>query len=1092
MIARVIAFSAANKLLVLALTGAALAAAVWTLPRLPLDAIPDLSDTQVIVYSRWDRSPGVIEDQVTYPIVSALLGTPRVKAVRGVSDFGYSYVYVVFEDGTDLYWARSRVLEYLSKILPRLPDGVKAELGPDATSVGWVFQYALRDLSGRHDLAELRSLQDWLLRYHLQSVPGVAEVAAVGGFVKQYQVDVDPNRLLAYDVPLSRVLDAVRRGNGETGGRLLEIAGTEYMVRGRGWVASEEDIEKIVVGVDPSSGAPILVEQLASVTVGPEMRRGVADLDGLGDTVGGIVVMRHGENALAVIERVKKKLEELRPSLPEGVEVVTVYDRAPLIRDSIATLVRALAQEMAIVSLVVLLFLWHLPSALVPIMTIPVAVLLAFIPLYLMGISVNVMSLAGVAISIGVLVDGAIVEVENAYKRLQEWQSGGRVGDGHAVRLAALQEVGPSVFFSLLVIAAAFLPVFALVEQEGRLFGPLAWSKTLAMALAALLAVTLDPALRALFTRTEPVRLRPRRLAAACNALVVGRYRPEEEHSVSRLLFRLYEPACRWVLRHPRITLAAALALVLSAVPPYLRLGAEFMPPLEEGSLLYMPTALPGMSVTEAQRILNVQNRILTSFHEVATVFGKAGRADSSTDPAPLSMVETTIALAPQAEWRRKERWYSGAPELVQRPLRWLWPDRISLDELREELDAHLRLPGIPNIWTMPIRNRVDMLSTGVRTPIGVKVLGPDLRVVQGVAERLESLLRGVRGARSVVAERSAGGYYLDLDLDRDALARHGVTVQDANDVLAAAVGGAVVATTVEGRERYAVRVRFARDFRDDVHDLARVLVPVAGGGQVPLGALARIRRAEGPSMIRNEGGQLAGYVFVDLAGRDPGGFVEEARRLVEREVRLPPGYSLLWSGQYESMARVDERLRAVVPLALLVIALLLYMSTKSMAKVGIVMLAVPFSLVGAVWLLYALGYHLSVAVWVGMIALMGLDAETGVFMLLFLDLSYERRVREGRMRTAGDLQEAIVEGAVKRVRPKLMTVAASLMGLLPLMWSTGTGADAMKRVAAPMVGGLVTSFALELLVYPVLYALWRGRGLPERARVVVAPALSR
>jgi Cu(I)/Ag(I) efflux system membrane protein CusA/SilA len=1076
MVERVIDFSARNRFLVLFLTACALAGAWWTVRHIPLDALPDLSDTQVIVYSRWDRSPDVIEDQVTYPIVTALLGTPKIKAVRGFSDFGYSYVYVIFQDGTDLYWARSRVLEYLSKILPRLPAGVRTELGPDATSVGWVYQYALVDRSGTHDLAELRSLQDWYLRYHLQAVPGVAEVAAVGGFVKQYQVNVDPNLLLAYDVPLPDVVSAIRKSNDEVGGRLLEFAGAEYMVRGRGYIGSREDIENVVVAGDHVQGTPVLVKHVANVTVGPDMRRGVADLDGLGDTVGGIIVMRHGENALGVIERVKTKLAELQPSLPEGVEVVTTYDRSDLIHRSIDTLLHALWEEMLIVSAVILLFLWHIPSALIPIVTIPVSVFLAFIPLYLMGVSSNVMSLAGIAISIGVLVDGAIVEVENAYKRLEQWIAGGRRGDYHAVRLEALKEVGPSVFFSLLVIAVAFLPVFTLVDQEGRLFKPLAYSKTLAMALAAVLAITLDPALRMLFTRMEPWRFRPRWLASGATAVTVGRYYPEERHPVSRVLFAVYEPVCRWVLRHRAVTLVAAALLTLSTVPVYLRLGSEFMPPLNEGAFLYMPTALPGMSVTEAQRILQIQDRILRDFPEVERVFGKAGRADTPTDPAPFSMVETTVLLEPESEWRPMRRWYSDWP----RPARWLLsfvtPERLTFDELQSEMDAALRFPGIPNIWTMPIKNRIDMLSTGVRTPIGIKVLGPDLEVIQRIGEDLEAIVRDIPGTRNVLAERTAGGYYLDFVLRREELARHGLTVEDAQTIVSSAIGGETVTTTIEGRERYSVNVRYARDFRDNVQRLERVLVPTPSGAQVPMAQIADLRMLEGPAMIRNENGQLAGYVYVDMSGRDIGGYVDEAKRRVQEELRLPTGYSLVWSGQYENMARVRERLTIVLPVTILLIALLLYLNTRSAVKAGIVLLAVPFSLVGAIWLLYLLGYNTSIAVWVGMIALMGLDAETGVFMLLFLDLEYDARVRTGRMRTWTDLEEAIVHGAVKRIRPKMMTVTAMFMGLLPIMWSMGTGADVMKRIAAPMVGGVFSSFILELLVYPVLYAIWKWR----------------
>jgi copper/silver efflux system protein len=1056
MIERLIEFSARNKFFILVMTGAALMTAVWCVKRMPLDAIPDLSDTQVIVYSRWDQSPDILEDQVTYPIISSLLGAPRVKAIRGTTDFGYSFVYVIFEDGTDLYWARSRVVEYLSKIQSSLPEGVKTEIGPDATSVGWVYQYAVTDPTGEQDLAQLRSLQDWFLRYQLQAIPGVAEVASVGGFVKQYQINADPQLLLSYRVSLGDVIDAVRKGNSSVGGRLLEFAGAEFMVRGQGYIHSKEDIEKIVVRANPKTGTPLLVKDVARVVLGPELRRGVTDLNGEGNTVGGIVVMRQGENALNVIDRVKKRLEELKPSLPPGVQIVTTYDRSELIRRSIGTLVRSLKEEMLIVSLVILIFLWHLPSALIPILTIPVSVFLAFIPLYLMGVTTNIMSLAGIAISIGVLVDGAIVEVENAYKRLEEWVSGGRKGDFHAVRLQALKEVGPSVFFSLLVIAVAFLPVFTLIDQEGRLFKPLAYSKTLAMAVAALLAVTLDPALRMLFTRMD---YREGRSWGTrfLNTLTVGRYYPEEKHPISRILFHVYEPVCRWVLHHRKITLGAALALVLSAVPVYFTLGREFMPPLNEGALLYMPTALPGMSVTEAQKILQIQDKILKGFPEVETVFGKAGRADTSTDPAPLSMVETTVVLKPPSQWPKKE----------------------TLDQLQERMDAAMRFPGMPNIWTMPIKNRIDMLATGIRSPVGIKVLGPDLVQIQKIGEALESALKPVRGTRSVYAERTAGGYYVDFVLKRDELARYGLSIEDAQRVIRSAIGGEVISTTIEGRERYPVSVRYARELRDDLAQLAQVLVPAPSGAQIPLGSVAEIRKVEGPAMIRNENGQLAGYVFIDVTGRDLGGYVEEAKRAVTAHVQPPSGYTLVWSGQYENMQRVRERLKIILPLTLFVIGLLLYLNTRSAVKVGIVMLAVPFSLVGAVWLLYALDYNISIAVWVGMIALMGLDAETGVFMLLFLDLAYKERVQADRMRTPEDLEEAIVHGAVKRVRPKMMTVTAAFMGLLPLMWSLGTGADMMKRVAAPMVGGLATSFILELMIYPVLYFLWKKRSLP-------------
>jgi Cu(I)/Ag(I) efflux system membrane protein CusA/SilA len=1055
MIGRLIEFSARNKFLVLILTGVALVGAWTCVKRIPLDAIPDLSDTQVIVYSRWDQAPNIIEDQVTYPILSALLGAPKIKAIRGTSDFGYSYVYVIFEDGTDLYWARSRVVEYLNKIQGSLPPGVKTEIGPDATSVGWVYQYALRDTSGQNDLAKLRSLQDWYLRYQLQSVPGVAEVAAVGGFVKEYQINTDPQLLQAYHVPLTDVIEAVRKGNNEVGGRLLEFSGAEFMVRGKGYIRSKEDIEQIVIRSNPKTGTPLLVRDVAHVVLGPGLRRGVTDLNGEGNTVGGIIVMRQGENALNVIERVKQRIEELKSGLPPGVEIVTTYDRSELIRHSIHTLSHALIEEMIIVSLVILLFLWHVPSALIPILTIPVSVFLAFIPLYFMGITSNIMSLAGIAISIGVLVDGAIVEVENAYKRLEQWVTGGRKGDFHEIRLQALKEVGPSVFFSLLVIAVAFLPVFTLVDQEGRLFKPLAFSKTLAMAVAAILAVTLDPALRMLFTRMDYLP-ETSWWHHVVNVFTVGKYYPEEEHPISRTLFRIYEPACRWVLEHRKTTLAIALGLVTTTVPVYFLLGSEFMPPLNEGAYLYMPTALPGMSVTEAQKILQIQDTILKSFPEVDTVFGKAGRADTSTDPAPLSMVETTVVLKPAEQW----------------------PAHETLNQLQEKLDAALKFPGMPNIWTMPIKNRIDMLATGIRTPVGVKILGPDLTTIQKIGEDIERALKPIRGTRSVYAERTAGGYYVDFVLKRDQLARYGLSIDDAQMIIRSAIGGEIVSTTIEGRERYAIAVRYARELRDDLPQLRQVLVPAPSGAQVPLGTIADIQKVEGPAMIRDENGQLAGYVFIDVTGRDIGSYVNEAKRIVREQVQAPTGYTLAWSGQYENMIRVRQRLKLILPLTLFVIALLLYMNRGSVVEAGIVLLAVPFSLVGAVWLLWVLGYNVSIATWVGMIALMGLDAETGVFMLLFLDLSYKDRVQAGTLRTAQDLEEAIIHGAVKRVRPKMMTVCAAFMGLLPLMWSVGTGADMMKRVAAPMVGGLATSFLMELLVYPVVYYLWKKREL--------------
>ena len=1083
MLKRIIRFSAENKYLVIAGTLVAVAIAYWTMRNIPLDALPDLSDTQVIVYSRWDRSPDIIEDQVSYPIITALLGAPKVKTIRGYSDFGFSYVYVIFEDGTDIYWARTRVLEYLSKIASQLPAGVKTELGPDATSLGWVFQYALVDRSGKHASDELRSHQDWFMRYAVQSVPGVAEVATVGGQVRQYQVTVRPDALAAYNLPLEAVIEAVRKGNNDVGGRLVELSGREYMVRGRGYVKSLGDLEKLVLKTE--NGTPITVKDVATVALGPEMRRGIADYNGQGDVVGGIVVMRQGENALHVIERVKAKLDELKPSLPEGIEVITIYDRSDLIGRAISTVTDKLIEEIIVVSLIILLFLWHIPSAIVPILTIPISVVLAFIPMYLMGLSANLMSLAGIAISIGVLVDGAIVEVENAYNKIYLWQAAGKKGDFHHVRLDALIEVGPSVFFSLLVIAVAFMPVFTLVDQEGRLFKPLAYSKNLAMAIAALLAITLDPAMRMLFARIEPFRFRPRPLAWLASQIVAGKYFSEERHPISHLLHRIYEGPCRFVVRHAKTTVIASVAVVALTLPIYFKLGSEFMPPLREGSLLYMPSAVqPGMSVAEAQKALQVQDKILMGFSEIDRVFGKAGRAGTSTDPAPFTMMETTILLKPELQWREKPRWYSGwAPEWLKRVLRTAWRDRITESELIAELDAALRLPGISNAWTMPIKGRLDMLSTGIRTPIGIKISGADLGVIQKVGLEVESAIQKMPETRSVFAERVAGGYFLDFVLDRDRLARYGLSIDDANMMVMTAVGGDNQTTTIEGRQRYGVNVRYARDFRDDVDALGRVLLPLPSGqGQIPMAEIAEVKLVEGPSMIRDENGLLSGYVYVDFdtSKIDVGRYVERAKQVVTAGVKPPTGYTLSWSGQYENMLRVKERLKLILPVTLVLIFGLLYLNTKSSFKAGVVMLAVPFSAVGAIWLLYLLGYNVSIAVWVGMIALMGLDAETGVFMLLFLDLAHDEAKARGHLRTTNDLVEAIIHGAVKRVRPKAMTVCAAFIGLLPIMWSAGTGADLMKRIAAPMVGGLVTSFAMELLVYPAIYYLWRRKEVTE------------
>ena len=1076
MVNRIIRFSVENKFLVLLFTLLAMGLGVYSLRNLPLDAIPDLSDTQVIIYSRWDRSPEILENQVTFPIVSGLLGTPKVKSVRGLTDYGYSYVYVIFEDGTDLYWARSRVLEYLSRVTPSLPQGVTTELGPDATSVGWIYQYALKDKSGKLGPDDLRTLQDWTLKFHLQSVPGVSEVASIGGFVKQFQVQVDPLKLQSFHVSFMDVMKAIRESNQQSGGRVLEFSGAEAMVRSSGLIKTPEDLERTVVTYSSSTRTPVLVKDVARVVWGPEQRRGITDLDGLGDSVSGIIVMRQGEDTPRVIDRVKSKLEEIKPSLPEGVEIVTVYDRSDLISRALHTLKASLIEEMIIVSLVILIFLWHIPSAIVPIITIPISVLLAFIPLYLTGQSSNIMSLAGIAISIGVLVDGAIVEVENAYRKIQHWDENGRKEDFHKVRLEALLEVGPSVFFSLLVIAVAFLPVFTLVDQEGRLFKPLAFSKNFTMAIAAILAITLDPAIRMLFSRSDPFRFSKPWLNSVLNPLLVGKYYSEHKHPISRRLFKIYEPAVHWVLTHRKKTLGMAAALTLSIIPGYMMLGSEFMPTLHEGSLLYMPTSLPGLSVTEAQRVLTEQGEILKSFAEVDTVYGKAGRAETSTDTAPLAMVETTIQLKPHSDWSKKKRWYSWLPEFMKPPFNLIWPETISEEELIDRMNEKLRFPGMPNIWTMPIKNRIDMLSTGIRSAVGVKVFGSDLRTIESIGKQIEGAIRNQKGVRTAIAERVAGGFFVDVDFDRNKLSSYGFTLKEAQDQAMQAIGGENVTTAIVNRARYPVQVRLAREHRSKVEDLERIQLMSEKGGRVSLGDVAKISITEGPSMIRNENALPVGYVFIDVdtAKTDIGSFVENAKKTVAKNVKIPSGYSISWSGQYENMARVKERLKVVIPLTIFLIVFLLYLNTKSWVKAGIVMLAVPFSLIGAVWLMWGLDYHMSIAAWVGMIALMGLDAETGVFMLMYLDLSYEDRKKKGQMKTQDDLISAIIEGAVHRVRPKLMTVSALFMGLIPIMWSTGAGADVMKRIAAPMVGGLFTSFLLELLIYPVLFFEWK------------------
>ncbi len=1031
MIERLIEYSARNRLLVIMVVVFASAWGAWSAANVPLDAIPDLSDVQVIVFTEWPgRSPDLVEDQITYPVITTMLSAPNVKFVRGQSFFGLSFVYVIFDDGRDMYWARSRVLEYLNEVSGQLPEGVSPALGPDATGVGWVYQYALVDTSGRNSLADLRSFQDWSLKFWLESVPGVAEVASIGGHVKQYQVNVDPNRLLAYDIPLPRIVQAIRSSNNDVGGRVIEVAGTEHMIRGRGHVAAISDLETIALGSN-EEGTPVYLRDVATVEIGPDMRRGVAELDGLGETVGGIVVMRYGENALSVIERVKQRLHEVEPSLPLGVDVVTVYDRSDLIERAIDILKRELTQEMVIVAIVIVVFLLHIRSAIIPIVTLPIAVLLSFIPMNYLGLTSNIMSLGGIAIAIGAMVDAAVVLVENAHKHLEREGEDVRSREGIDIIIRSAKEVGRPIFYSLLIIAVSFAPVFTLEAQEGRLFKPLAFTKNFAMFFAAVLAVTLAPALMTL--------------------LIKGRIYSESKHPVSRALIWLYEPIIRVVLRFRKSVILATVVILGLTVPAYLQLGSEFMPPLQEGSILYMPTAVPGMSVTEAKRVLHTQDKLIKQFPEVDRVFGKVGRARTATDPAPLSMVETTITLKPESEWRPGMTW----------------------DKLIAELDATVNVPGMPNIWWMPIQTRTEMLATGIRSPIGIKVFGPDLETIEEVAIRIEQVVKDVPGTRSVFAERVTGGNYIDFKVDREAIARYGLTVDQVEMVIQTAIGGMNVSQTVEGRERYPINVRYARELRDNLEDLSRVLVPTPSGAQIPIGQLAKIETVAGPPMIRDESAQLVGFVFVDLGDRSLGEYVAEAKQVVRDGVDVPPGYRIAWGGQFEYMERAKEKLTIVIPVTLAIVFILLYMNFGSIGDTLVVMLSVPFSLVGSVWLLWALDYNLSVAVWVGVIALVGVAAETGVVMLVYLNQAWKQRLDSGR-KGLNDLYEAVVEGAVQRVRPKIMTVGTTMLGLLPIMLGSGAGSDVMKRIAAPMVGGLATSTVLTLVIVPVIYYLWK------------------
>ncbi len=1033
MINRIIEWSSKNKFFIFLGTFFMIAWGTWAMLHTPLDAIPDLSDVQVIVFSKWPgRDPQLIEDQVTYPIVTSLISAPDVKVVRGYSFFGLSFVYVIFKDGTNLYWARSRVVEYMQGVQGNLPVGVTPTLGPDATGVGWVYMYALVDKTGRHDLAQLRTFQDWYLRYWLEGVPGVSEVASVGGFVKEYQVDINPDTLLAYHLPINRVIDAIRKNNNDVGGRVVEYTGREYMVRGLGYIRSVADLQKVVVGTN-GDGTPIYLRDVADVHLGPDMRRGMADLNGEGQVVGGIVIARFRENALAVIDRVKQKIAQIQSSLPKGVSMVPVYDRSTLILKSIATLREKLIEEMIIVSIVCLIFLFHGRSALVAILTLPIAILMMFIAMYYIHLNSNIMSLSGIAIAIGAMVDGAIVMIENAHKHLEKWEAGGKQKKRDDVIIGAAKEVGKPLFFSLLIIAVSFIPVFTLQAQEGRLFKPLAYTKTFSMTFAALLSITLVPVLMLLFIR--------------------GKIAPEHKNPLNRFLIWVYKPFVHLSLKFPKIVLLVALAALLITIPAYRHLGSEFMPPLYEGSFLYMPSGLPGQSITETARLEQMEDKIIKSFPEVVSAFGKGGRAETSTDPAPLEMGETTIVLKPQDQW----------------------PKGMTPQKLENQMNAALNIPGVSNSWTMPIKGRIDMLSTGIRTPIGIKVFGPDLNVIQGIGEKIEDALRNLPGTRNVYSERTVSGYYLDFKIDRDAIARYGLTVDDVERVIETAIGGAKISTTIEGRERFPVDVRYLRDYRTDPQALDRVLVATPGGAQVPITQLAKVSVTMGPPVIKTEDAIPVGYVFVDVAGVDIGTYVHNAMKVVNQKVKLPPGYYLDWSGQYEYMQRAAKTLQYVIPLTILIIFVLLYSNFKSVAKTLIIMLSLPFALVGGFWLLFLLHYNTSVAVWVGFIALGGVAAETGVVMIVYLDEVYERRLAEGTMVTRRDLYDAIIEGAVMRVRPKMMTVTAIIAGLLPIMWSHGTGADVMKRIAAPMVGGMVTSTILTLIVIPVVYEMWRG-----------------
>ena len=1041
MLEKIIEASLRNKFMVILAVSFLIGWGAYAMLSIPIDAVPDLSDVQVIIYTEYPgQSPRIVEDQVTYPLTTAMVAVPGSKVVRGYSFFGYSLVYVIFEDGTDIYWARSRVLEYLNYAQKRLPSEVIPTLGPDATGVGWVFMYQLT--SDQRSLQELRSLQDWYLKYELTATEGVAEVASIGGFVKQYQVTVDPTKLLAYNIPLMMVEMAIKNSNNDVGGEVIEMSEMEFMVRGLGYIKSIDDVKGIPVMVDKRSGTPVYVKDIADVTIGPLMRRGLAESNGEGEVVGGIVVMRYGQNALEVIESVKKKLEVLKQGLPADVKIEPVYDRSGLIESAIDTLKEKLIEEILIVALVCIIFLLHARSSLVAILTLPTAILISFIVMKMQGINANIMSLGGIAIAIGAMVDAAIIMIENAHKHIEHeaLQPPENRRDHWQVILEASKEVGPALFYSLLVITVSFIPVFALEGQEGRLFKPLAYTKTFSMAAAAALSITIVPILMGYWIR--------------------GKILPEERNPINRFLIKIYHPVVDFVLRYNKWVIVVVLVLLAVTYFPFSKLGSEFMPPLYEGDLLYMPTTLPGMSITKAREVLQQTDKIIKQFPEVHHVFGKIGRAETATDPAGLDMIETTIMLKPEGEWR----------------------PGMTVEKLVDELDRAIQFPGLTNAWTMPIKTRVDMLSTGIKTPVGIKISGPDLTTLEQIGKEVEAVIRTVPGTLSAFAERAVGGNYLDFDINRKEAARYGLTVGAVQGVIQTAMGGMSITSTVEGLERYTVNLRYSRELRDNLEALQRVLVPTPTGEQIPIGQLATITPRKGPMVVRTEDTRPNAWVFVDIKDIDVGTYVRNAQRAVTENVQLPTGYNLIWSGQYEYMQRAEQRLMLVIPMTLFIIFVIIYLNTRSVTKVAIVFLAVPFSLVGTFWLLYILGYNLSIAVWVGIIALAGLDAETGVVMLLYLDVAYNDWKKKGILRGIKDLKDAIHHGAVKRVRPKIMTASVIIAGLMPIMWSHGAGADVMKRIAAPMVGGVVTSVLLELAVYPVIYFLWKSRTLKREA----------